>query len=79
MSSLCRVKLLIDTSSSWGRDIIRGISAYAKEHGPWTIDLDYQGRYETPHLPPDWPGDGVIARVTSPRVARKSSAGGCPP
>jgi LacI family transcriptional regulator len=76
--SLLRVKLLIDTSSSWGRDLIRGVSAYVRQHGGWALDLEYRGRYEKLHLPADWRGHGIIARVTNPQIAREIVARGLP-
>ena len=78
MSTRRRVKLLIDTSSSWGRDLIRGISVYAKQRGGWAIDLEYRGRFETMRLPPAWQGDGIIARVTTPAIAEEIIASGLP-
>jgi len=73
-----RVKLLIDTSSSWGRDLIHGISIYVKQHGNWVIDLEYGGRFEKIRLPSSWHGDGIIARVTNPRIAREIIQSGRP-
>lgn len=76
--ALLRIKLLIDTSSSWGRDLIQGISAYAKKQGGWALELEYRGRFEKLHLPPDWHGHGIIARVTNPKVAQEIIASGLP-
>jgi len=78
MSPLRRVKLLIDTSSSWGRDLIHGISVYVKQRGNWVLDLEYRGRFEKMQLPPSWQGDGIIARVTNPAIAQEIIRSGRP-
>jgi LacI family transcriptional regulator len=31
------VAILVDTSRSYGRDIVRGIRRYVAEHGPWSL------------------------------------------
>jgi LacI family transcriptional regulator len=69
---LRRVALLIETSSSWGSQIIAGVSDYIRRHHAapdaaerWTLYVDTRGYFEVPELPAWWKGDGVIARVTS--------------
>ena len=51
-----------------GRQILRGIGRYAREHGPWA--LSYQPRHLQLRLP-DWlqhsRGDGIIARFVRGR------------
>ncbi len=49
----------------WGRDIINGILNYAQEAGPWNIWIRRNSPRVFDHLPEDWRGDGVIARVSS--------------
>ncbi len=65
-----RVALLIETSNAYARGILRGVRAYMRAHGPWSIYLGEQRRGE---LPPDWlqrwDGDGMIARIETPEVA----------
>lgn len=58
-----RVALLIETSTSWGSGIVEGIANYAAERGSWQFFLEPRGRFERLLLPPEWHGDGVIARV----------------
>ncbi|MDA1232005.1 MAG: XylR family transcriptional regulator, partial [Planctomycetota bacterium] len=60
-----RVALLIETSTSWGAQIVRGIGDYAHQFGPWYFYVEPRGRSERLRLPTGWQGDGVIARVTS--------------
>lgn len=69
MNHVLRVALLVETSTSWGSQIVRGVAEYSRRHGPWSLYLEPRGRYEQPSLPGGWHGDGVIARVTSRALA----------
>jgi LacI family transcriptional regulator len=66
-----RVALLIETSRSYGRDLLVGIAQYVREHGPWSIEFQEGDPCEEP---PEWfkrwKGDGVIARVKTPSMAK---------
>lgn len=62
------VAVLVDTSSGWGRRMIRGVAGYALKHGPWHLRLEQRGRSEHLSLPADWSGDGVIARISTQRM-----------
>lgn len=73
-----RVALLIETSTSWGTALIRGISRYAKSHGPWLFFLEPRGRLEPARLPRGWRGDGVLARVNNPELDAELRALGVP-
>jgi len=63
------VALLIETSTSWGADLIRGIMTYAREQTNWMIHLEPRGKYEVVAPPGGWTGQGIIARVTTPELA----------
>ena len=63
------VALLIETSTTWGTDIVKGVANYAQSHGDWYFHLEPRGKYERLSLPDDWDGDGIIARVTSRDLA----------
>jgi len=78
MSDPKRVAILIETSTSWGHGLIRGISDYAKRHTPWVFFLEPRGRSEALRLPSGWTGDGVIARVNSPELAHQLVERGIP-
>ena len=65
-----RVALLIETSTSWGSQIIAGISDYVRRHERWLLYVDHRGIYEQQTLPERWEGDGVIARVICPLLVR---------
>jgi LacI family transcriptional regulator len=75
--SLC-VALLIDTSTSWGIRLIKGINAYAHEAGNWLIHVEPRGRYERLHVPAGWTGDGIIARINRKALADEITASGLP-
>jgi len=49
--------------------MIRGVTGYAQKHGPWHLWAEARGRSEHLRLPPDWAGDGVIARISTQRMA----------
>ncbi len=66
-----RVALLVDTSSSWGRRIIRGVHNYLLKHGPWQLFLETRGLEEHRPVPHGWEGDGIIARISDVQMARK--------
>jgi len=57
-SDLPRVAVLVDTSTGWGRRMVRGIIGYARKHGPWRLWVDDWGQREALRLPPGWKGEG---------------------
>ena len=61
-----KVGLLIDTASSYGRGLLRGIARYARLSGPWTL------RFEARDV------DGVIGLVRTPAQARRALASRVP-
>ncbi|MCB9881811.1 MAG: DNA-binding transcriptional regulator [Planctomycetes bacterium] len=67
-----RVALLIETSTAYGRDLLRGISEYTRTHRPWSMYVQERG-FEDPL--PDWlarwAGDGVITRIKDQPLVRK--------
>lgn len=79
MASIPHIALLIETSREYARGLLRGVSRYHHEHGPWSI-------YFVPHgldeLPPswlkNWNGDGVLCRINSRRMADAMLATGIP-
>jgi LacI family transcriptional regulator len=75
-----RVVLLIETSNSYCRELIRGIYAYIQEHGPWSTFLTEQARGDPA---PKWvldnlQGDGIIARIENRRIAHAVMKTGLP-
>jgi LacI family transcriptional regulator len=72
------VAVLVDTSSGWGRRLIRGITNFSLQHGPWHLWVEARGRTERMTLPRNWDGMGVIARVATQRLAEELKRSGLP-
>ncbi len=73
------VALLVETSLASGRDILKGIARYVREHEPWA--LYHEPRSLGQGLPVwlrTWKGDGIIVRVQNARIARAVKAVGVP-
>src|SRR5690349_4028039 len=64
-----RVALLVETARVFGRDLLKGIARYSREHGPWSFHIS-PGDYEqvVPKMK-QWGGTGIIARIPNQRVA----------
>lgn len=70
-----QVAVLVDTSRSYGRDIVRGIRRYVAEHGPWSLYLEPRDlRSQFPAWLKDWPGDGILARTADAQLLRHLKA-----
>lgn len=70
-----QVALLVETSLASGRDILRGIARYLHEHTAWSL---YHEPRSLEDGPPNgfsqWRGDGIIARIQTPALARAIAA-----
>ncbi len=73
-SSFVRVAVLVDTSTSWGRGIVRGIHRYSISEGNWQVFIEARGLEERLEVPRGWVGDGVIARITDREMALRLRA-----
>ena len=74
-----KVALLIETSNAYARELLHGIRSWLREHGSWTLWLAEAGRgADPPAWIRDWRGDGIIARIETPGVARVVAATGLP-
>ena len=70
MKAVRKVALLIETSNRYGRDLLYGVRDWMREGERWAIRFTEQGRRAPlPSWLKDWAGDGIIARVDSPRIA----------
>lgn len=69
--SVRRVAILVDTSTTWGRDVIAGVHRYSREHGGWQLFVEPRGVDQRRWLPTSWKGDGVIARVGFGDLAKR--------
>lgn len=70
---------MIETSNAYARGLLQGVVHYIREHRPWSFHLMEQGRGDDP--PPwlaGWKGDGIIARIETPRIARAVVKTGLP-
>ena len=68
------VAVLVDTSTGWGRRLIRGVIRYSDKHGPWHLTVQPCGQADYLPLPHGWAGHGVIARIGSLRMVRALTA-----
>jgi LacI family transcriptional regulator len=74
-----KVALIVETSLASGRDILRGIAQYIREHGPWSVYHEPRGLEEdVPRWLARWRGDGIIARVQTRQIAEAVLATGLP-
>jgi len=77
-SSVPRIAVLVDTSTGWGRRLIRGVVGYVRKHGPWNLWVRARGQDEPMRFPPGWAGDGIIARIADHYTARHVAAARLP-
>lgn len=73
-----QVALLLETSTEYGRGLLRGILRYSHLHGPW--DLYVAPGHLNQALPKvtDWRGTGIIARMGSEEMGRLIRETGLP-
>jgi len=74
-----RIALLIETSNSYARGLLRGIRDYDKFHKSWSIFLVEHSR-GNPDLfwLKNWEGDGIIARIENENIAKTILESGLP-
>lgn len=66
-----KVALLIETSNAYARGLLRGVVAFIREHEPWSLYLgEHSRREQPPAWLGDWQGDGIIARIETPAMAK---------
>ncbi len=71
--------LLIETSNRYGRDLLYGVRDWNRTGDRWAIRFSEQGRLAPlPSWLHEWAGDGIIARVDSPQIARALRRTGLP-
>jgi LacI family transcriptional regulator, galactose operon repressor len=79
MSRVKHVALIIETSRSYGRGLLRGIIRYQREHGPWSIYFEPRGLNDTaPSWLKSWRGHGILARINDRRTAQIIRNSGIP-
>lgn len=73
------VALLVETSRTFGRDILAGVNRYTAEHGHWSVFVELRALdSRVPRWLSSWRGDGIIARTGSVAMARAIAATGLP-
>ncbi len=73
------VALLVETSRTYGRDILRGVNRWMQEHGPWSVFLELRGLDSSvPRWLRSWHGDGILARTASAAMDKAIEATGLP-
>jgi LacI family transcriptional regulator len=72
------VAIVVDSVGGYGRGLLRGISAYVRDHGSWTIHLQAGGVGEPPAWLKRWKGQGILARIQNRQFARLVLGTGLP-
>jgi len=67
VNSFPRVLLLVESSRSSGRELLRGIAEYAKLHGPWSFYWEPRGLETAVPRLREWRPDGIIMRDYRPQ------------
>jgi LacI family transcriptional regulator len=66
-----RIALLVETSNAYARGLLTGIINYMRAHEHWSVEFPEQGRGElAADFLKQWRGDGLIARIETPQIAR---------
>jgi LacI family transcriptional regulator len=71
MTDTKRVAVLVDTSTTWGREVIAGVHRYSRGKIGWQLFVEPRGVEQRRWLPAGWKGDGVIARVGFTDLAKR--------
>jgi LacI family transcriptional regulator len=72
------VTLLTETSTEYGRALLRGVLRYSRLHGPWSLYVVPEHLDKSLPTKGSWPGDGILARVGSPEMRRRIRASRLP-
>jgi LacI family transcriptional regulator len=73
------VALIVETSLISGREILRGIARYAREHEPWSVYHEPRSlEASVPRWLKVWRGDGIIARLQTEQIATAVIGTGLP-
>lgn len=63
--------LLIESSRAYGRELLLGVAKFVREHHHWSVQHE---EWKWTDAPPawlkEWNGDGVIARIEVPKLAK---------
>ena len=74
-----QVALLVETAIVSGREILKGIGRFLREGHPWSVVHEPRNLLDpAPDWIRPWKGSGVIARISSPEMARTLQRTGLP-
>ena len=74
-----RVALLIETSRSYGRDLLRGVKRYSDEQGSWSLFVEMRDLESKPPVwLKNWDGSGILTRSGSTEIAKAVRMAGVP-
>lgn len=78
-TAMLHVALLIETSGSYGRGVLRGVAKYNREHARWSTFFHPHGLGDAPpQWVTHWKGDGILARIDTPEIAEAMQKSGVP-
>jgi LacI family transcriptional regulator len=73
------VALLVETSRTFGREILAGVNRYIAEHEHWSVFVELRALdSQVPRWLASWRGDGIIARTGTAAMADAIAATGLP-
>ncbi len=74
-----QVALIVETSSQYGRELLKGIVRFMRMYDEWSVFLEQRDLTRTPPAwLNNWKGDGIISRLTTPRLVQAVKATGIP-
>lgn len=69
-AALKHVAVLIETSFTYGRELLRGVRQYTAEHEPWSLFIEIRDLSSTPPAwLRSWNGDGILTRTRTAGMA----------
>src|SRR3954471_16307790 len=76
---LPRVALLVETTRSYGREVLRGVADYARIYGPWLFYIPVEMPVTEIPSEDEWDGEGIIAQPRqNPRFLKQLANRGVP-
>ena len=70
MNDIPKVALLVETSRGFGRQLLRGIVRYGRLNGPWSFFITPGDFKQVVPRMQEWGGNGIIARLETPKIAQ---------
>jgi len=78
ITGMPRVALLLETSTEFGRGLLRGIVRYSRLQGPWSLYIAPGHLEQALPKAKSWNGTGIIARMRSPEMVKQIRGTGLP-